>query len=283
MAKRKNKTLRLYVFNVKLYSNDREGEQAYVEIFTKIFRNKIRGAVALDADCILRTQFVGQEGSRKFLYGKIARFTRLDEKQWFDIERMELRNDVSIPPGVFPNIKETEYFFIPQAHRFCVVDTPGTVSLNMAGKFLKKALEVAREPDEETEVVIEQDVNGFEEILSAQAIRKLQVEISYSNNDTNEESAEFIDGQLKQLRAKTFKIEAIPDSSGSLQPNHTIVSGALKLAQSNGSAKATIVDQENIRRVVQTTSYPRKERVLLKEGDEPQLNVFRKIMSIFRP
>jgi len=276
--------LRLWVLNIKLRSNNRKGASAYEEIFTNLYNLRLAPKVRGGSSIILRTQFKeAVENRGNIYYGKISRFTRLEGKEWFDYVNMEVVNH-EIPANLFPNLKETEYFFIPKAHRFCILDKTGTISLSNAEDYLKKALPDVIESDEEIEITVEQDINSFEEILSANQIKKLVINISYSNNDTNDELTALVDQELRALHVGNLNATITPDHNGQLSlEDSPFIKGALGVAESDGTVEATIVDQEGVQKKVNTRNYPRKIFVDVRGGEDAvNQSVFSKIMSIFR-
>ncbi|RNI32249.1 DUF4747 family protein [Rufibacter immobilis] len=276
--------VRLWVLNIKLRSNTRKGPSAYEELITELYKLRLSPKVRGGSSIILRTQFKESiDGKAAVYYGKISRFTRLDSTEWFDSLNMEVVNH-EIPAGLFPNLKETEYFFIPSAHRFCILDKAGTISLTNAEDYLKKVLPNVIFEDEDFEVNVEQDINSFEEILYASEIKKLVISITYSNNDTNDELTAFVDNELRALRVGKLDATITPDQTGQLSLDDSpFIKGALGVAESDGTVEATIVDQEGVKKKVSTRNYPRKIFVENIGGDDAvNRSVFSKIMSIFR-
>ena len=129
----------------------------------------------------MRTQHSKEIDNQKILYGKISRFTNLDSDDWIDLDKMEIAS-FEIPENLFPNLKETEYFFIPKAHRFCMKKSQA-LSVTQVEEFFNKVLKECLKTGEEFEVCIEQDSDTIQQILNARAIRRVEVEISYTNND----------------------------------------------------------------------------------------------------
>ncbi len=109
-------------------------------------------------------------------------------------------------------------------------------------KFLTGAVKNVINNDEDYEVITEQSEDVFERIINAEVIKKLLIDISYSNADTGDEAYEWMDSQIKESQAKHLKMEATPDHTGSIKTDSVLMSGALKVAQSNGYAQATIIE-----------------------------------------
>ena len=232
---------------------------------------------------ILRTQFstlvrVGEQNI-EVLYGKISKYVIIDGDDWINLSNMEVEN-VDLPANLFPSLKETSYFFIPRAHRFAFVKDQG-ISANYVHKFLSNAVNMVIETDEQSEVIIEQSEDIFERIINAESIKKLLINISYSNADTGDEAYEFMDSQIRESEMRKLKLEATPNQNGDIKTSSLLIKGALKVAQSNGYAQATIVEN-NTRIKIDTKTHP---RIIHTKCEETSLlgYVVNQIMNIFRP
>lgn len=276
-----NKTEKFYIhiFNIKLYSSTRKGKDAYIELFNELYQKKITKPTGHSNNGILRTQF--STANSDVIYGKISRFTLIDiEGEWLNMEKME-KDSYELPKHLFPNLKETDYYFIPEAHRLAV-KRDSSVSLNTVTNFLNNALKEVVRQGEAFEVNIEQSISAFEEIFNAKRVASLEIDISYSNADFNEAATEYMDNELKSSNTQKVKMTFRPDQHNSIQvENSQIISGALGLAKSNGSAVAVIYDDNNKRKTVETKSFPRLERMEAK-ADEIKSTIFDFITQTFR-
>ena len=232
---------------------------------------------------ILRTQFstfarVGEENI-EVIYGKISKYVIIDSDDWINLSSMEVEN-VDLPTNLFPNLKETNYFFIPRAHRFAFVKDQG-ISANNVHKFLSNAVAQVIENDEQSEVIIEQSEDIFDRIINAESVKKLLISISYSNADTGDEAYEFMDNQIRESEMKRLKLEATPNQNGDIKTGSLLIKGALKVAQSNGYVQATIIEN-NTKIKIDTKTHP---RILNTRCEEVNLlgYVVNQIMNIFRP
>ncbi len=276
------RTFSFQIANIKLLSNNRIGDLAYTDIISKIKIGKISVPVRGDTHMILRTQFADKvriEGvDVDILYGKISTYTVINGNDWINLNSMEVES-VDLPDNSFPNLKETDYIFIPSAHRLAIVDNR-TFSINIAKKFLIEAVGAVIEEDEQFEVNIEQSEDIFERIVNAESVKKLLVDISYSNADTGDDTYEFMDTLIKDAQMKRLIMEATPNQTGNINTNSRFVSGALKVAQSNGYVKATIIEA-GIKTKINTNEHP---RVIQVQCEETTLisNITSRVIGIFR-
>lgn len=285
MAQRKTRELKydVQIANIKLLSNRRGGNEAYVDIISKIHDQKISIPVYGDTHLILRTQFHDvvkiENNNIEIQYGSISSYTVIDGNDWLNLNNMEVEN-IDLPKNVFPSLKESQYIFIPTAHRLAIVKGDG-ISIKRVEKFLKEAIEQVIVEDEDFEVCVEQADDAFDRITMAEAVKKLFIDISYSNADTGDDAYAFMDQQIRVSEMKRLKMEATPNHNGDIRTDSLLVSGALKVAQSNGSAKATIIENGQ-RTKINTKEHPRTlflqcEETLLK------LQVVKQIINLFRP
>jgi len=278
------KNFSIQIVNIKLMSNNRQGDEAYKNIVSQIKNLKIHIPIyGENQHMILRTQFstfarVGEENI-EVIYGKISKYVIIDSDDWINLSSMEVEN-VDLPTNLFPNLKETNYFFIPRAHRFAFVKDQG-ISANNVHKFLSNAVAQVIENNEQSEVIIEQSEDIFDRIINAESVKKLLISISYSNADTGDEAYEFMDNQIRESEMKRLKLEATPNQNGDIKTGSLLIKGALKVAQSNGYVQATIIEN-NTKIKIDTKTHP---RILNTRCEEVNLlgYVVNQIMNIFRP
>ena len=285
MATRKPKeqTYKVQIINIKLLSNERKGSPAYEEIIKNIHQNKVSIPVIGNTHMILRTMYddvVDVNGiGISILYGKISKYTVIDGKDWLNLNNMEVET-IDLPVNVFPNLKESEYIFIPEAHRLAIINKD-SISIRHTEKFLNGAINSVIAPTEDFEVCIEQSDDAFEKISTAQQILKLHIDISYSNADIGDDAYEFMDNQLRNGEVGRLKMDITPNHNKNIVTTGTVINGSLKVAQSNGSAQATIVEGGK-RIVVDTKEHPRT--IVIKCAETlMKSKVVNHIINLFRP
>lgn len=275
-------TYKVQMLNMKLLSNERHGDEAYKSIIKDIFRRKIKIPVYGDANMIFKTQFedvVNVNGlDCTILHGKISRFTLIDGNDWINLDNMEVEN-IDLPLNTFPNYKESEYVFVPEAHRLAIVIKDG-ISVSLVEKFLKGAIKNVINCEEDFEVCIEQSEDVFTRITTAEKILKLQIDITYSNNDIGDDPYEFMDSQLRAGEVGRMKMDVSPNHNKNIKTDVKIIDGALKVAQSNGYVKATII--ENGKKIkVETKEHPKIIPIKCMETLLRQ-NIVQTVINLFR-
>ena len=269
------------MFNIKISPRTSEENftQLYVDLIRKLHSDNI--AINTRGEKYMELRTLSSYDNDKVLYGKLTFYTILNGNDWYNkrsktIENVELENDL------YPNAKEIEYFFIPEAHRFCFINKSNGIAMSQIEIFLSKALPLIVDQDKTVIVTKELTEDVIDRIISASKLFKLQIDLSYSNNDLSEDFEELLDndlrdGQVKNLNllAKSFKSETID------LENSKLLSAALKLSQSNGYAEAYIENNEGKNETVATNEYPRKELVFSTEGNE-HIDVLSRVLRLFR-
>ena len=168
----KAKRFNIQLVNIKLLSNTRSGDPVYKEIISNINKNKISVPVRGGKNAILRTlfsdQYIFNNKNYEVLYGKFSKFTVIDGNDWINLDTMDVEN-VEVPANKFPNLVETDYIFIPAAHRFIIVRSLN-VNIGAVEIFLQSAIKRVINADEDFEIIVEQSEDIFEEIKQAEEI-----------------------------------------------------------------------------------------------------------------
>lgn len=284
MEERKIKELnyKVQMINVKLMSDSRSGDAAYTDIIKKINQEKVSIPIRGDRHMILRTLFnnVVEVNGRNWdvLYGSISTYTVIDGKDWINLENMEVES-VDLPRNTFPNLKESDFFFVPGAHRMAFVMKSG-FSANAVEKFLNEAVAQVIEEGEDFLVTKEQDESDFEQIFQADIVKKLEIDVSYSNQDTGDEAMEFMDEQMKTAHMKRLKIEGTPDNTGNIDVNVRILKGAIGLAQHYGKVTASII-KDGVSSKIVTDWHPKTLAIRCKET-LLRKNIVTQVVNLFR-
>lgn len=284
MEERRIKELnyKVQMINVKLMSIERSGDAAYADIIQKINQSKISIPIRGDKHMILRTLFknVVEVGGKNWevLYGKISTYTVIDGKDWINLENMEVQS-VDLPQNIFPNLKESDYFFIPGAHRLAFVVMSG-FSAKFVETFLREAISQVVDEGEDFLVTKEQDESDFEQLFEADIVKKLEIDVSYSNQDAGDEAMEFMDEQIKAAHMKRMKIEGTPDNTGNIDVNVKILKGAIGLAQHYGKVTASIV-KNGVSSKIETDLHPKTIALKCKET-LLRKNIVTQVVNLFR-
>jgi hypothetical protein len=269
----------LNFLNVKIVPNP--GAERYAEVMRAIKEEVIQVKIRGGKTALLRIQRESKEDDVDYIYGMLTKYTKIDDLDWLDITKMErVAPPAELPKDQFPNLAETRYVFVPHLHRIAIVQD-ANFSINGAHEFFAKAVEKVIREDEESYVIIETSSDVINEILQADAIKYLDVNISYSNADITDGATEWVDDFSRETNASEIQFTFKSGDKGGINSNSELVKGTLGLAQSNGSAEATIIENGKRRKVV-TSEHPRKEKMSDKGTEPKNSSIVSKIKSIFR-
>ena len=162
---------KIKVFNIVLYPDTDQTRENYVALFRQIFG---------------------------VFHGDLSNAVYIKP----DSDAIDRNTNEIVPSATDPNkglsVKIWPYIFVPEFHRIAVIE-PFTEKQVL--KFLQKAIGTYRDVDS-FEVTVEKDRGVLERILTAPAMSRLEVNISYTNNDNHDDWAEAIDNQMRQSNAK---------------------------------------------------------------------------------
>ncbi|WP_185155504.1 DUF4747 family protein [Rudanella paleaurantiibacter] len=269
------------ILNIKLISDTRKGEEAYKEIMRDIYEGKIIEDIGRGKRAFLRTMNPESIGSEEFYYGKITRFSNLENNKWVNINTREIA-DMDIENGLYPNRQETDYVFIPQAHRFAVKLSPEFTVKN-AQDFFTKAIKNVLRPGEDFAVIIQQSKDVYDEIYRAKSVEKLFISVSYTNSDDiGDAAAEWLDQQLKEsnIMVADFSFESEKHDTINLQT--TLIKGGLDLAVENGEVEAKIRDERGRAKKIITKNHPERIKSVAPNEDQLKNVIFMEVKQRYR-
>lgn len=272
-----------FIFNIKIVSNNRNSEEALPEVFKDLHEKKIRKKVSLDREIAIRTLFTTDSSVGKILYGKFASAIDLSDSEWLNIVNMEVQ-EYTVPSELKPKLRENEFVLVPNAHRlFFQIRSKENISHQQLHKFLVKGIKDVLNSDEDVEVIVEKDKEGVKVIEDALTVEWLNVKISKTNNDTNEDAAEWLDEQLGEMNVSNFNAKFVAkDKSLGLNTESKLIKGSLDLSVSNGEVEARIVDSDGQSRTVKTSDYVKRYGVFFQNEDSRISEIVNLIMRLFR-
>lgn len=282
----KLKTAKFWILNTKFLPAYEERPEMYLQAFKDIASRRILYPIASDKNMLLRGQypisFSYKGKSYDILYGYISQCTRIDPTvPWFNYETNEPEKGYELPAYLFPNLKETRYIFIPACHKFVIIQN-GKISLTYAQKYLEAALTQVVSKGISVVINTEKTTDYIEILNSAQKISRLDIHLSMSNPTTDDEAEALIDMDIRAANASSIDLGVKSFEGGTIDYQaSSIIKGAIKHSQSNGSLQATIVTSEGKHKRIDTNEYPRTERVEYAETASLIHHTFLKIMNIF--
>lgn len=270
-------------FNITLRSNERNGTLAYTELinalanisFVRIFSDK---AMTLRNKFVTKGVIDGIEND--FIYGNLVKFTLLEGDHWYNSQNKDVEN-FNPPVNVYPNAFETDYVFIPAAHRF-FIKISSKISVKSTQLFLTEGLKQASSTTEQVNVTVIQSHDVIDRIINSEGLQSLQVVVSYTNDDLGDEAQQVIDDLLKDSNTGEAELNLKPDQTGALKTDSKLVRGFLELAKENGNATARIIKQDGTKEKIVTSNHPEKIAVESANEDESKRALFNQTMNEYR-
>ncbi|WP_020603151.1 DUF4747 family protein [Spirosoma spitsbergense] len=264
------------LLNIKIISDRRRGETAYREIFQDLFNNTITEHVGRGKRAFIRTMFPEKIDGKEFYYGKITRFTDLENNAWVNVIT---REDITmnLESGLFPNKQETEYVFIPQAHRFAL-KLSSDFTIKNAYDFFIKAIPKVLSSDEDFSVIVQQSQDVFEEIFNADKVEKLHISVSYTNaDDIGDEAGNWLDDELKDSNVSEASLDFQAEKNESINMNTKLIRGSLKLAVENGQVRAKIKNAQGKTKTIVTKEHPERNKAMATSEDNLKNVIFMEV------
>lgn len=276
-----------HILNVKLKNrktNRHLNESDYVRIFNDAFLSKKHYKSSSSKHCIFRVlYFEPDKNAPNYLYGTFAQFTYIHNERWFNVENLDFEKEFSVPNGLFPDAKFTDFVFVPKAHRFAYrVDANFKTNPYPVKRFLEGVLTDVCKSDEYVDIDVETDKSSIERILSARIVKHLRIELNYSNQDIGDDIYEFVDNDIRSSNSSKVITEAYQKPNESININESkILKGSILSSVSNGETEAKIIGENGKVEKIKTTDFPRKEKVQGVKSSFRRL-VFEKILFLFR-
>ena len=256
MDKQTEKTfnLKMRVINVVIQPSEKHDKENYVKLIEKVFSQG--NSFVTSNDKITKMRSLNAHGDMR--YGVLINYTsRKDDALWYDSADDKLVNP-QLDPNLNPNAKEWEFYFDAESHKIGIPSKKG-VSFPQVTKFFISAFNKAAEPLGFDGVVVNvvSSQNGIDAIFGLEEVDSLTVQVSYSNNDTNEESDQLIDDEMKEQNFGTVKAIVKSPSNGKIRLKVKSWLGSLvRLSKNNGYVKAEGRKEGRVQKI-NTDQYPR--------------------------
>lgn len=276
-----------YLINIKLRdkrSNKELNENDYIRLFKDLYDKKIHAESSPSKHCIFRTLFFDEQiNGIKYISGTLAQFTFIKNDKWFSLKSLDIDEEFKVPNGLFPDAKITQVIFVPKAHRLAYkINSDFKTKPYTIKKFLNIALNEVCKENEYVQIDVETDFSSFEKILNSNFIKKLTIDINYSNFDNGGDFKEFIENDIKASDSSRLVIQATHKPNKTIKIKESqILTGALESSISNGESEAKIIDENGRVDTIKTSDYPLKDYVYGVISSFDKL-VLEKIINRFR-
>ena len=246
-----------FVVNIKARKNQKPSH--YVEAFRAINEKdpliEVFGKKCISIRSMIESEYVENDDMPKWIQLNITHYTIVDPTAFYNI-REHKDVDMEWNTDIVANKHEAELYFIPSVHMLAVKRN-SKISLNNVLKYLQGTLEDIEPEGFDVSVVLDHDL--ITRILSAHAIYSYEAQISYSNPGHSKGFAKMFEDNMLTLNPNKFSLAAVGTEENPLVINDDgIIEAATRLAEENGSVKATIIESEGGKRErVDSKDHPR--------------------------
>lgn len=273
MESERSSVCKIKVFNIVLYPESDQRPENYVELFRNMLSDRILVSTYADRATHLRS-FYGPDNNGVF-HGDISNAIYIKP----DSDAIDRTTNEIVRSEADPNrglgVKIWPYVFVPQYHRIAVIEP---FSEKQVQKFLEKALSHYRDSDSFA-VNIEKDRDVLDRIINAPAISRLEVKISYTNNDNLNDWSRLIDGQMRQSNAKTSTTVVTGTKRNPIDIRQSeMLKAYVNLSASNGYTVATVYN-DDVAEKVDTSDHPLVKTVYY-DGGSPVFSIFDSIRRL---
>ncbi|MDI7191485.1 MULTISPECIES: DUF4747 family protein [Leptospira] len=278
--KEKNKKVEYYVLNIK-YTGAEKGPYNYQALFLKVLNKAVPIEISSGIHLWFRLPQQQKFSEGTLISGRLSRFTKIEHENWLDTNQNKAI-EMKLKKGVYPNHYETEYIFIPEAHR-AIFKKNRSLTIKSIQKYAESLFEKIFPEENHFSISIEKSADYITEILEARSIFNLEFKITPSNLDIQEEASQFMDEELHKGNIGRIQGRMEGKGGGSINGKDSkLVNGILGAAKSNGQVSAKIEDSEGKIKKIKTEDYPRKFTLKYLESQDENLSILKQILSIFR-
>lgn len=242
---------KFYFINFVLKVPEMQRPEEYVKVFSSISDNKIQVQTYGDRRTFITLfQKLGEN-----YVGTISNaiFVNPDSTS-INSETYEI-SCPDIDPSEGLSLKQWDFYFFPHSHRMAIV---GSCSLSQVLKFFKKAFYETLGDEDYYSIYIEKDRGVLEMIVNSAKVSRLEMELSYSNNDNYDDWKDLLDEEMRSSNTKQAKFSFKSLSGRYLNLAQTkFMNALLWLTKSNGHAKATIEKEKGRCEIVDTNNHPK--------------------------
>lgn len=285
-----------YILNIKIHSDEGNKQELYSNMIIQIFNFtdfyvKIGNKLGLDLKKCNKTPI------NKSILG--SEFTRLDYNQFEIFEcqfvkyKIEDENDKhydtvrklvkSANPNapIKPNAHEIDFYFIPAIHRL-LLPINSKVTPNQVELFFNQALLKIYEKSSFFNIDIAKSIEEVEKIFTFKSLDKLQLEISYTNDDLGDDEKLFMDALLKESNVNKYKAEFDSEKKESLNLESKLIKGGIELSKENGTLKAIGTNDFGNKTVVNTKNEFEEFKIKIIKEINPLISILKDSLRKWR-
>lgn len=246
-----------YVINVKARRN--QFPNHYVDIFRQIKEKdplvEVYGKKCISVRSLEESELLENDGTPRWMKLAIMHYTIVDPNAFYNIRE---HKDVNLQwnTDIVANKNEAELYFVPSVHKIAV-KCNSKISLNNILRYLREVFESVEPEGFDVTIVLDHDM--IQRILTAHSILSFEAKISYSNPGHTEGFSELFENKMHVMNPDIFMMSAVGTKDNPLvKDDDGIIHTVTRLAEENGSLKATVIENEGGGRVkIDSKDHPR--------------------------
>lgn len=253
----RKRTVSYTVFNIRTHPHS---PQTYVDLFDRLFDLKRQINLRGDTYCIITEIEPLKDDPLEGISGEIAKFTKIEVNQWFNIEKLRAAEEdetkrIQIPEDLRPNFTSFSFVFYPKSHYLVIEckDKFGQVSPKLLEIYFRNLFdsEAIVEEFNTIELTLVPRTDQLDSVLSLKQISTLEIILRRPNTDGLEDLEDEVLERLNRQNVEEEVIILKAQKGLSVEADdRTIALG--RIAQLNGEVK-TIGHDENGKRAEKST------------------------------
>lgn len=296
LKKKEYTELPCYIINIKIHSEKENKQELYSEIFHQIFSLKdffvnLGNKKGLHLKKLEKTEFpknlLGNEYDNleyetyEILEGEFIKYKIEDKNdKHYNLISKELKS--GDPNAVDkPNAIQIHFYIIPSIHRV-FLPTKEKITPLQVELFFKQALLKIFGSENNFNIDIAKSVDEVNKIYEFKSLKKLNLEISYTNDDLGDDAKEFMDTILKESSTDRYTGNFTAKKGKSLNPNSRLIKGGIELSKENGKLIAEGENDYGNKIIINTKNKYEEYLLKIKREINPCLSILQETLKKWR-
>lgn len=280
MSERVTKPFSFKILNLKLIIEGETTEAKYQELIERWLRNSQKIYTSKDIFGKIKS-FEKLEFNEGVCYaGTIVKAKESDQTYEFDDENNPIL--IENNENHFTNPILGEFIFVPKAHRFAFIEGR-RIDIKWFKAFVNNSIQPILVNDESIELSIKTSEEFIEDYIRNRPIRKIKIQMSYSNSDSFDEIAmAAMEQNMRDTHTRKLTVVAESDKNGDIDViDNDILNPMAGIALDNGTI--SVWDRENRTSIPSITTKAVPESFSIESSEYAiKKDIFKKIIDIFR-
>lgn len=288
--------VKCFIINIKIHSEEEDKQALYSSIFNQIFTLKdfsvkIGHKNGLELKRIDKMSLSKDELGYEFKdlgYEKYEIFLGEFIKYKIEDENDKYYNTISkeILPGdpnaiEKPNATQIAFYFAPSIHRLFLPVKSNITPLQVQ-LFFEKALLEIYSSEEYFNIDIAKSSELVEKIYEFRTLDKLELNISYTNDDLGGDAKTFMHTLIKDANINRYEGKYNAEKNESLNMDSKLVRGGIELSKENGEVKAIGTNDFGNKVIINTKNKFEQFPLQIRNGVNPLISIIKDTLRKWR-